>query len=394
MRQIACGALAGALTVGAALAAQGQAPPQVNTRSGLQLEISGTVLMNGFYNDEAVNNADVPLYASPPDPAATLPSGGLGGTLRQSRLTLFVTAPEVLGATFSGELDLDFYGGHQPSNAGHFFALLRIRRTRMDLLWPHVSVMVGQEAPPIAELNPRSVASVGFPGMSGAGNLWLWIPQARVGVETGTAIRVGLEAAVLAPAEYAPQLNEFTTQPDLAERSGRPNFQGRARVAWGTVDRGGRVSLGGHLGWLATTGDSLLQSKGLAATVQVRPAPLFELRGEAFTGEALAVLGTGGIGQLLGVNGVPVRSTGGWTQLNVLPARWEVGAGYGWDDPDDDDLDVATARLENRMWEVHAIWRPAPLVLGFEYRRIETEYGDPVGPAKASHVNLTLGFEF
>lgn len=394
MRQIACGALVGALGLAATLAAQGQAPPQVNTRSGFQLEISGAVLLNGYYNDEAVNNADVPLWVSRPDAAATLPASGLGGSLRQSRLTFLVTAPEVLGATFAGELDVDFYGGHQPSNGGHFFALMRIRRTRLDLVWPHVSVMVGQEAPPIAELNPRSVAAVGFPGMSGAGNLWRWIPQARVAVETGSAIRLGLEGAVLAPAEYLPQPNEFTTTPDLAERSGRPTLQVRTRLAWGTGDRGGLVSLGGHFGWLATTGDSVLQSKGVAASVRLRPAPLLELRGEAFTGEALAVLGTGGIAQNLGLGGVPVETTGGWAQLNLLPAGWELGAGYGVDDPDDGDLDPATARLQNTMWEIHVIWRPAPLVLGVEYRRLETEYAAPVGAAKASHVNLAVGFEF
>ncbi len=378
------------------LAAQ-TAPPQVSTKSGLELQISGMVLLNGFYNSDAVNNSDVPIYASRPDTTSALPASGLGGTARQSRVTLIVTSPDVLGASMSGELDVDFFGGQEPSNGGRFFPLLRIRRTRLDLWWTHVNVMVGQEVPLIAELNPRSLASIGIPGFAGAGNLWFWIPQARVGVETGETIRLGLDGAVLAPSSYEAQDNEFATQPDIAERSGRPSVEARGRIGWRGESTSGEVSIGGHLGWLATDGDSLLESKAVAASARLRPVRVLELRGEAYTGQGVAGLGSGAVGQNFGLNGVPIRTTAWWAQLNLLPSdAWELGGGLGIDDPKDEDIDPATQRGKNTVWEVHAIWRPLPLVLGLEFRRLETEYG--VSPNykgwTANHVNLTLGFEF
>jgi hypothetical protein len=120
-----------------------------------------------------------------------------------------------------------------------------------------------------------------------------------------------------------------------------------------------------------------------------------ELRGEAFTGQALAGLGGGGIGQNLGSVGQPVRTSGGWGQLLLKPtAGWELGAQYGLDDPRDSDLDPATQRLRNETIGGHLHWRPAPLVLGLEYRRIQTRYGAGVGSITAHHLNLALGAEF
>ncbi len=394
MTRLTAASLAIALAAPAHLAAQAS-PPQVSTRSGLELEISGLILMNGFYNSARVNNADVPLYAWPPDTTSDLPESGLGGTARQSRLMLIVRAPDVLGASMSGELDIDFFGGQQPSTGGRFFPLLRIRRTRLDLWWTNVNVMIGQEVPLIAELNPRSLASIGIPGFAGAGNLWFWIPQVRVGVETGETVHFGLDGAVLAPSSYEAQGNEFTTQPDIAERSGRPNFEARGRVGWDGESSSGEVSLGGHYGWLATDGDSLLDSKAVAASARLRPWRVVELRGEAYTGEGVAGLGSGAIGQNFGLNGVPIRTTAWWAQLNILPSdAWEFGGGAGIDDPKDEDLEP-TQRTKNTVWEVHAIWRPLPLVFGAEVRRIETEYGSGAQwKWSATHVNLALGFEF
>ena len=127
------------------------------------------------------------------------------------------------------------------------------------------------------------------------------------------------------------------------------------------------VSFGGHLGWLATSGDSLIQSKALALLLQLPLGRLVEVRGEAFTGQAIAGLGGGAIGQNLGVGGVPVRTRGGWGQLLIRPSKeWEfVG---------------------------HIQWRPSPLILGLEYRHIATTYG--LGKEIAGHVNLALGAEF
>src|SRR5256885_1879882 len=87
------------------------------------VELTGTVLVNGFFNSARVNNSDVPQFAD------SLPAAGAGGAaIRQTRLSISVTEPEVLGGTFAGEVDADFFGGQQPSSGGRTFPLLRLRR--------------------------------------------------------------------------------------------------------------------------------------------------------------------------------------------------------------------------------------------------------------------------
>jgi hypothetical protein len=114
----------------------------------------------------------------------------------------------------------------------------------------------------------------------------------------------------------------------------------------------------------------------------------------AFTGQALAGLGGGGIGQNMVRDGVPVRSAGGWAQLNVRPTpQWEIGGGGGIDDPDDEDLGE-TSRLRNVAVEGHVTWRKLPAVVGLEVRHIRTRYRDPVSDLTATHINLGMGFEF
>jgi len=88
-----------------------------------------------------------------------------------------------------------------------------------------------------------------------------------------------------------------------------------------------------------------------------------------------------------------VRAKGGWGQLLLRPSpEVELGASFGIDDPKDGDLDTTTQRLKNRTIGGHIHWRPAPLVLGLEYRQVETTYGG--GKATLGHVNLAVGAEF
>jgi hypothetical protein len=373
-----------------------QATARVEPRSGSHVELSGLVLVNGFFNNARVNNSDVPQIVMPPDPALALPASHGGATVRQSQIALTADVPELAGGSFHGELDVDFFGGQQPSPGGRTWPLLRVRRIRAEIEWPHSWVMFGQEAPPIAEINPSSLAQIGLVGFARSGNLWLWLPQVRAGAEVGTTVKVGIEGSVLAPLAADPTgVGALFTQPDRAERSRRPNLEGRLRLRWDEPQSSGEISLGGHYGWLAKNQDTLVTSRAVAASARFTATRYLELRGEVFAGQALAGLGGGGIGQNLGVGMVPVRAKGGWAQLNVRPhPAVEVGGGYGLDDPDDADLDPATALLRNLSWEGHVQWRPAPLVLGVEFRRLETTYGPAIGTLLAHHVNVAAGFEF
>ena len=365
-------------------------PPPPAKRS---VEFTGTVLLNGFYNSARTNNSDVPVFA---DTDATGVSGG-SATMRQTRLGVLVTDPDVLGGSFDGEVDLDFFGGQQPAAGNRNFPLLRLRRAIGTVQWTHVQVMVGQEKALVAVRNPRSLAGVGIPDFSLAGNLWFWIPQARITWEYGYTLRLAIQGAVLAPGSGGSQA-ALTTQADSGERSGRPYLEGRVRLGWGPTDDPSEVAIGGHIGWLrgldTLPGDSILSSRAVTVDTRIKLGPA-EFVGAGFIGQALAGLGGGAIGQNTGAGGVPVRTKGGWGQLNVRPrprAGWMFGGGCGIDDPKDADL-PATGRLRNFVCEGHVEWRPpGPLIFGFEFRRLNTRY--QAGDYIVNHLNLAAGYRF
>ena len=370
------------------------AAPAASQEPDIEASVHGLILMNAFHTTDNVNNSDVPQFAIPAG-AASPEGSSSSATVRQSRVTAFALVPEFAGGALRGELDVDFFGGQQPSSGGRTFPLLRVRRAMAEVTWNRVALLVGQESPPIAAVSPSSIASVGFPDFAGAGNLWLWIPQVRLSADLPTrgSLRLGAEVSALAPTSGEPQ-GAFATQPDVAERSGRPYLQGRVRGRWGQGEQLGEVSAGGHYGWILDATGRRVPSKALAVSVWTPLGPRLDLRAEAFTGQALAGLGGGGVGQNMVRDGVPVRASGGWVQLNVRPSsQWEIGGGGGIDDPDDEDL-VEASRLRNVAVEGHITWRRLPAVVGLEVRHLSTRYREPVGDLTATHVNLGMGFEF
>lgn len=361
----------------------------VRTRSRMSLEFSGRVLMNAFMNTSRTNNVDVPVFTRP-DSAG--PSGGFAMGIRQTTLGMAVTASDVAGGEFLGDIDVDFFGGQQPSSGGRTFPLVRLRTARATLAWKHGMLMAGQEQPLITGVDPVSLASVGVPGFTAAGNLWLWLPQLRAGVHTAGKVRIGLEGAILAPTSGDPN-GLFDTQFDPAERTKRPFFQSAVRVSWGEAERPGVFTVGAHRGWIYNALDETQKSEAFAATLRLPIGTRLELRGEAFQGEALRGLGGGGVSQGIGVNGVAVRTRGGWGQLNLqVSPRVLWGVGYGVDDPRDAHV-LPGGRIDNRVTETHLHLRPVgPLLFGLEWRHLATEF--TAEKRTNHHLNLAFGFEF
>ena len=363
-----------------------QSPP------GVDVTVHATILFSGFRNAGRVNNIDVPTVA-------VLEAGqtatALGGTVRQTRIGLTVAHESVLGARLFGELDADFFGGQQPSGGGKTHPLLRVRRAYSELRWATATLLVGQEAPGLFGISPRSIAASGFPQLASAGNLWLWLPQIRFTKWSGSdpnRLRIGIEGSLLAPNAGTPA-DPFVTEPDLAEQSGRPTLEGRVVGRWRSAGREGEIGVGGHLGWLGTD-DTRTTSRAFGVSAVAPFGSALEVRGEFFSGQALSGLGGGGIGQnTAGMR--PVETTGGWIQAVVFPgAGIELGFSAGIDDPVDAVLGPS-ARYRNRAGAVNLTWRRAPAVAGLEMRRIVTDYRNPDPlTARATHLHLGMGIEF
>ncbi len=378
---------------------EAQAQSSVQSKLQNRVEISGLILVNGFYDGARFNNADVPEWVAAAQDTTGLPNSSIGGVLRQTRLGITVRPGKVLGGDLSGDLQLDFFGSEDGVDANtRLISPPRIRTANVRVDWPHFGVLVGQEKALVAQQSPVSFAAIGYPEFAGAGNLWNWIPQARFTAEAGRALRVGLQAAALDPL-WEPSA-AYSAAPDLGERSGRPAVEGRIYLDWGNDEGESTIGFGVHRGWIATTGAGTITSEALTADFRIVFARIVSVAGSAFTGQVLNGLGDGGVAQDLGPLGQPVRTRGGWAQLDVRPTfAWEFGGGYGRDDPTDSDLEQAggtlpaTARLSNVVYEGHVHWRPGGgLLIGTEFRRFET--GFAAGVLKANHVNGFVGLFF
>jgi hypothetical protein len=381
-----------------------QAASEVRTRSRVQFELFGRVLLNTFYNSGRGNVVDVPQFVLT-NAGAPARDGSFSAAVRQSLVGGAIHIADVLGGSFTGDLSLDLFGATQ-SNPSRTLPVVRLRTARGILQWDHARILVGQEDPVFMGVSPVSLASIGTPDFVTAGNLWLWLPQIRLGADAGKRVRVGVEVAALSPASGEPNTVTDPDPADLAELSGRPFLQGRVRVRWGEAETAGEIGIAGHRGWFSNLGaagpilagaGNLLNSEGIGLDARVPLTRWLELRGEVYRGKLLRGLGGGGIGQNFGapdpVTGQrrPLRDTGGWAQLNVRPDPvWEVGGGFGVDQPRATDRPV---RRRNLVFEGHVIVRPAgPLLVGLEYRRMETRYA--VGTFADDHLNLATGFEF
>ena len=400
-----------------------EASSVVRTRSRIQLELSARIMTNLFLTNRRVNNVDVPQFAlpdpavpparpNPPAPGSLPGSRATGLTLRQSRVGAALSVDSVLGGTFEGDLELDFFGGVSSSpGERRLFPEPRLRTARARIRWNRTSILVGSDTPLISDLNPVSVATVGVPGFVTAGNLWNWLPQVRVSHDVlvrENGLRIGAQVALLTPVSGVQHPGE-TDGVDAGERSGRPYVESRLHVRWGEGathtgapsdvmlgDAGGEIGVGVHRGWLRSSGDSLTSSEALSVDARVMLMRQVEVRGEAYRGQLLRGLGGGAIGQSFGraqpgqAIGAPIRTTAGWLQANLQAHPTLIaGAGCGREVVNTADLPL---RESNLACAAHLLWRPAqPMLIGFEFRRIETRYSAVTN--RASHLNLAFGFE-
>jgi hypothetical protein len=389
------------------LAAQSEA--EVRTVSRVSLELAGRALVNTFANSGRVNTADVPQFvmADGADfpPAEDFPRGSLGLSARQTTLGLIVSVADVLGGELIGDVHADFFAVQQPGAGGRVTPTLRLRTLKALVRWPSAELLVGQEVPLVAGLNPVSTASIGTPTFATAGNLWLWLPQLRATIQTTGAVRFGLQGAVLAPNSGEPiSGTNRDRDADIAERSRRPFVQGRVRAQWGPVEQPGEVGLGVHGGWFArpsaTGGRSDMHESWAVAADLVAPLGPLTLRAELYRGALLRGLGGGGIGQNFGPDGRPVLDRGGWAQLDLRASpTTSLGGGCGVDDPRLTAPSVApfpVMRTRNVACEAHLLVRPGgALVVGLEGRRMETTWVSGVERKfRSDHLNLAVGFEF
>ena len=398
---------------------QGTSTPSEEKRPGFgvgpwQAVPYGTIYFNAFSNSSGTNNADVPLFAAPG-------GGNISATARQTRLGLRFEGPKLAGAKLTALMESDFFGGFPSIGVGETFGVVRLRLAYVRLQWQQTGVLAGQDWTIFAPNNPVSIASAAIPQLVTGGNLWMRLPQVRIEHKGGTDVKWMAQAAVLMPGTGdfpAGNLSPFLLQPGAGARARLPYFQGRFSLSqenWLGLKAAATLGVSANYGRAritTPTGDHESDSVGAALDWNFPLAPRLSLLGEAFFGRNLAGF-QGGIFQGInadfahGDGGVlvpggprPIGTRGGWTQLGFTPPGADhltFYAGYGLDDPRDEDLLSIPARdwrTRNQVFSGSFLHRLSPqFSWGMEFRRFETRYLQS-GRRSNNHINLGVAVSF
>lgn len=342
-----------------------QAQSKVESSQHFPITLTGMFLFDSY------------LFTGPPDPEYGYLSGysdgipSAGATLAQSIIGLDFRGPALPGGgKIHGSLSMDFY-----SESGGY-NLFRLRRGVLSFDWARRSLIVGQDKPLIAPLQPTSFARVGVPPLSGAGNLWLWLPQVRYEERVPFSVNTQgtFQAAVV-------ETNESYVAPYLPANStietARPAIQARFEIAhhWGEESRFA-IGLGGHSSTSHLLGHSV-PSRVISADLFYKPLDKLQISGTILHGENFANLGGEPPGVTVRRNGdvLPIHGSAGWMQV-ALPVTsrltFNVYAGRQVNDPDDLN---SYSFVRTLTYAGNVLYRLSPnVILGVEGSQNELEY--------------------
>ena len=222
-----------------------------------------------------------------------------------------------------GRFEMDFYGNENVNNL-----LPRLRLGYVKLLHNpcNTSLLIGQDWIPVAQLNPNTVD---FGILTAAGNLWWRVPQITVRKQIG-------DVELLASAMKHRRI-------DTTEENRMPWVLGRVAYNGGLLGKGNSIALGGGYRTEDDINDHRIERNLLAAELKLAQGP-WSLRAEPWIGKGI---GDEFLRYNMSVNTTKdptdpeaIWAIGGFVDLTyAINPKWSVTAGYGVDDPDNEDME-------------------------------------------------------
>lgn len=388
---------------------------KVESASKYRVRLSGIVLFNLFGNSGQVDNLDVPTWAAPGTPG--VPSGAVGGTLRQSIIGLEAFGPDLWGAHTSANVNFDFGGGFPAATNGVDSGLVRLRTAAVRLDWKDTSVIAGQDQLFISPLSPTSFASLIVPPLSYAGDLWAWTPQLRV----EHRFALSSNSTVLLQGGFMDNLTGET--PDgpnyswyrvatAAEQTRQPAYAARVAYSHPFLGQTFTVGAAGYYSRQNWDFDRIVNGWAGMMDLSLPLGSRFALTGLFYRGAAIGALGAA-LGRSVLFDGmlsdpntevIPLNVVGGWAQLKFRATpKLEFNGAFGQDSPFASDVTYFGDQVNsynvpyltaNRGAFGNVIYRPrSDLLLSMEYRRLRT-FTIYDNSYQAGQVNMSVGVLF
>ena len=358
-------------------------PPPASSPSvealGIRWSFFGELVVNANYNSATMVVGSIPGFVQIHSAATT---GQFNVSPGNTFLGVSATPPRLGAVQLQAKIDMDFRSNAPYLNENAYLPLLR--DLYLEASWSRLRLLVGQASDIIS---PRAAATLNFYPLSFIpGDIGDYRPQLRVEWRQPVSdiVELSFQTAI------AQAVQTFQVSGDLqATQTGLPDFQGHIGAAFGPAREDGprlfECGVAGHVGRRQV----VLQAASATAPAEVRQYGTwsFVADGSLRLGDTTLIEGEYFIGQLLGdysggilqtvdpVKKAPIRARGGWVQLTQqFGGRWTVHAGFGTDDPFDQDLADAERRTNTEVFG-NALFRiVAGLRVGLELSYWATQW--------------------
>jgi hypothetical protein len=357
-----------------------QAQTKVEASQKFPIRLTGMALFNAFLNSKQNGGSEYPVVAAPAGP------GTAGATIRQTIVGLDFEGPGTIwGGKVRGSVYMDFFAGTTNS-------AMRIRTGSIELDWKSRSIMVGLEKPIFNPREPSSLAQVGLSPLTGAGNLWLWLPQVRAEQDFHFSASTGVRAqmGVVQTRELGPYVGTVTAE------DARPGLEGRFNFFHNLDDERRLEFAPGFHASTTHAGGRSIPSTLYSFDWFFNPWRPVEFTGVFYSGQNVAHLGSGtrqGFGQD-GPYIYAVESRGGWGQVTLHALRrldFHLFTGQ----VDDASPMLGTGAIgKNLLFGGNSYFHLAPnVLLGLEATQLRTVYLGQ-GTRINNHYDLALAYLF
>jgi hypothetical protein len=342
-------------------------PPETSDRPeltalGIRWAFFGELVVNANYNSSTMVVGSIPGFVQILSPSST---GQFNISPGNTFLGVTATPPRLGPLQLRVKFDMDFRSNAPYLNENAFLPL--VRDLYLEASWSQLRLVAGQASDIIS---PRSSATLNFYPLSFIpGDIGDYRPQLRIEWRQPVTdwMEVTLQAAI------AQAVQTFAVSDTVqATQAGIPDFQGHLGFAFGAPrDDGPRLfecGIAGHFGRREVTGTARqYDSFSLVADASLRLTDSTLIEGEYFMGQLVGDY-SGAIFQTIDpVTQVAIRARGGWVQITQrLGPRWTLHAGFGTDDPFDQDLADAERRSNTEVFANAVVRVVAGLKIGLE----------------------------